>query len=102
METEHDNIVLDRWKLPSGYYILKLKKDYGLDCDNDVKNTLPSKFGAFISTNNKRNKNNFIREINGFYNNSIYTGDTDSLYIEKKYWNVLDKANLVGKKFMSR
>ena len=41
--------------------------------------------------------NNFIREINAFYNNSIYYGDTDSLYIEKKYWDVLDKANLVGK-----
>ena len=41
--------------------------------------------------------NNFIREINGFYNNSIYYTDTDSLYIEKKYWDVLDKANLVGK-----
>ena len=39
--------------------------------------------------------NNFIREKNGFYNNSIYYGDTDSLYIEKKYWDVLDKANLV-------
>ena len=39
--------------------------------------------------------NNFIREINGFYNNSIYYAD--SLYIEKKYWDVLDKANLVGK-----
>ena len=39
---------------------------------------------------------NFIREINGFYNNSIYYGDTDSLYIEKKYWDVLDKAILVG------
>ena len=40
--------------------------------------------------------NNFIREINGFYNNSIYYGDNDSLYIEKKYWDVLDKAKLVG------
>ena len=40
---------------------------------------------------------NFIREINGFYNNNIYYTDTDSLYIEKKYWDVLDKANLVGK-----
>ena len=38
-----------------------------------------------------------IREINGFYNNSIYYGDTDSLYIEKKYWDVLDEAKLVGK-----
>ena len=39
----------------------------------------------------------FIREINGFYINSIYYGDTDSLYVEKKYWDALDKAILVGK-----
>ena len=38
--------------------------------------------------------NNFIREINWFYNNSIDYGDTDSLYVEKKYWDVLDKASL--------
>ena len=41
--------------------------------------------------------NNFIREINGFYNNSIYYGDIVSLYIEKKFWDMLDRANLVGK-----
>ena len=40
--------------------------------------------------------NNIIREIKGFYENNIYYTDTDSLYIEKKYWDVLDKANLVG------
>ena len=62
-----------------------------------MKNTLPSHSGAFILSNSKRIMNNFIREINGFYNNSIYYGDTDSLYIEKKYWDVLDKAKLVGK-----
>ena len=39
--------------------------------------------------------NNFIRELNGFCNNSLYYGDTDSLYKEKKYWDVLDKAGLV-------
>ena len=27
---------------------------------------------------------------------NIYYTETDSLYIEKKYWDVLDKANLVG------
>ena len=40
--------------------------------------------------------NNFIREKNGFDIISIYYGDKDSLYIEKKSWDVLDKANLVG------
>ena len=96
METEYDENVLDYWKLPNGIYIVKLKKDDGLEGDNDVENTLPSHLGAFILSNSKRIMNNFIREINGFYNNSIYYGDTDSLYIEKKNWDVLDKANLVG------
>ena len=41
--------------------------------------------------------NNFIREIDEFYKNIIYNGDTDSLYIEKKYWDVSDKTKLVGK-----
>ena len=40
--------------------------------------------------------NNFIREIGGFYNINIYYTDTDSLYIEKKYWDVFDRAGLVG------
>ena len=41
--------------------------------------------------------NSFFGEINGFYNINIYYGDTDSIYIEKKNWDFLDKANLVGK-----
>ena len=57
---------------------------------------MPSVLGAFILSNSKRIMDNFNREINGFYNNIIYYGDTDSLYVEKKYWDVLDKANLVG------
>ena len=96
METEYDENVLDYWKIPNGNYIVKLKKDDGLEGDNHVKNTIPSHLGAFILSNSKRIKNNFIRKINGFYNNSIYYGDTDSMYIEKKYWDVLAKANLVG------
>ena len=96
MKTEFDENVLDYWKLPNGNYIVKLKKDDGLDDDCDIKNTLPAVLGAFILSNSKRIMNNFIREINGFYNNIIYYTDCDSLYIEKKYWDVLEKANLVG------
>ena len=97
MKTEFDESVLDYWKLPNGNYIVKMKEDDGLDDDDcDIKNTLPAVLGAFILSNSKRIMNNFIREINGFYNNSIYYTDCDSLYIEKKYWDVLDKANLVG------
>ena len=74
-----------------------MKKDEGLDDDSGIKNTLPAVLGAFILSNIERIMNIFVRERNGFYNNSIYYGDTDSLYIEKKDWDVLNKANLVGK-----
>ena len=53
METEYDENVLDYWRLPNGNYIVKLKKDDGLEEDNDVKNTLPSHLGAFILSNSK-------------------------------------------------
>ena len=95
MKTEFDENVLAYWKIPKGNYIVKMKKDDGLDDDCDIKSTLPAVLGACILSNSKRVMINFIREINGFYNISIYYGDTDSLYIEKKYWDVLDKANLV-------
>ena len=95
MKTEFDENVLDYWKLPNENYIVKMKKDDGLDDDCDIKNTSSAVFGDFILSNSKRIMNSFIREINGFYNN-IYYGDTDSLCIEKKYWDVLDEANLVG------
>ena len=96
MKTEFDGNVLDYWKLPNGNYIVKMKKDDGLDDDCDIKNTLPAVFGAFILSNTKRIMNRFIREINGFYNINIYYTDCEPLYIEKKYWDALDKANLVG------
>ena len=99
MKTEFDENVLEYWRLPTGNYIVKLKKDDGLDDDCDVKKTLLAVLGAFILSNSKRIMNNFIREINGFYNNSIYYGDTDSMYLEKKIWDVLDKTNLEGEGF---
>ena len=96
MKTEFDENVLDYWKLPNGNYIVKMKKDDGIDDDCDIKNTLPAVLGVFILGNSRRIMNKFIRETNGFYKSNIYYTDTDSLYIENNYWDVLDKANLVG------
>ena len=79
MQTECDERVFDYWKLPNGNYIVKYEKDYCLDDDNDVKNTLPSHLGAFLSKNSKQITNNFIRETNVFHIHSKYYGDTDSL-----------------------
>ena len=80
MKTEFDENVLDYWKLPNENYIVKMKKDDGLNDDCDNKNTLPAVLGVFILANSRRNMNNFITEINGFYENNVYYTDTDSLY----------------------
>ena len=75
METEYDEYVLEYWKLPNGNFIVKFKKDDGLDGDNDVKNTLPSHLGAFILS-----KVNEIRiilsEISTVFIKIVYTMET--------------------------
>ena len=96
MKRDFDENILDYWRLPNGNYFVKMKKNDGLDDDSDIKMTLPAVLGAFILITSKRNMNNVFSEINGFFKSSIYYGDTDSLYLEKKFWDVLDKANLVG------
>ena len=44
--------------------------------------------------------NNFIHAIIGFYTNDVYYTDTDSLYIESKLWEKLNKAEIVGKNLL--
>ena len=95
MKMDCDENVLNYWNSPNGNYILEMKKT------RDYMMILISKFlrallGTFILSKSKRNMNDFIWEINGFFNSSFYYGDTDSLYNEKKYWDVLDKTKLVG------
>ena len=33
----------------------------------------------------------------GFYTNDVFYTDTESLYIENKHWDNIDKAGIVGK-----
>ena len=96
MEKEYDEYKLDYWRLPNVNYNVKLKKDDGLDGNNDVENTLPSHLGAATLSNSKRIMINFIREINGFHKKSIYYGDTDSFYI-KKILGCVRSSKFVGK-----
>ena len=84
MKTEFDENVLEYWKLPSGNYNVKMKKDDALHDDCDIENTLPAVLGAFILSNSRRNMIKFIEETNRFYKNNVFYTATDSLYIEKK------------------
>ena len=71
--------------------------DAGLEDEVKKLNTMPLHLGAFVLSNSKRIVNNFIHAFNRFDTNDVYYTDTDSLYIENKHWDKLDKAGLVGK-----
>ena len=97
MMTEYDERVLDYQKINYGNYIVKMKDDEGLEGEVKKANTLPLQLAVFILSNGKRIMNNFIHAINGFYTIDVYYTDTNSLYIESKHWENLDRAGLVGK-----
>ena len=71
--------------------------DAGLEDEVKKLNTMPLHRGAFVLSNGKRIMNSFIHAISGFYTNDLYYTDTDSLYIENKHWDKLEKAGLFGK-----
>ena len=95
MMTEYDERVLDYQKINYGNYFVKLKDDGGLQVEVKKVNTMPLHLSAFVLSNSKRIMNNFIHEIDRFYRIDVYFTDTDSLYIENKQWDKLDKAGLV-------
>ena len=92
MQTEYDDTVLDNWKLPIGIYVVKYNEDVCLN------GGWPSHLGDFILGKSESYDEFFSAEINNFYNDSILYTDRDSLYIEKEFWDVLDKTSLVGDK----
>ena len=94
-QTEYDERVLDFQKINHGNYIIKMKDDEGLQDEVKKANTLPLQLAVFILSNSKRIMNNFIHAIDGFSSNDVYYTDCDSLYMENKHWDKLDKAGLV-------
>ena len=100
MQTEYDERVKDYWKISGINYIVKMIDDAGLEDEVKKLNTMPLHLGAFVLSNGKRIMNNFIHAIDGFYTNDVYYTDTDSLYIENKHWEKLEKAGLVGKNLL--
>ena len=97
MMSEYDERVKDYWKISGINYIVKMIDDAGLEDEIKKVNTMPLHLGAFVLSNSKRIMNNFIHAINGFITNDVYYTDTDSLCIENKHWDKLEKTSLVGK-----
>ena len=102
MVSEYDERLKNYWKISGINYIVILIDDAGLEDEVKKLNTIPHHLGAFVLSNSKRNMNNFIHAINGFYTNDVYYTDTDSLFIENKHWDKLDEARLIGKNLPQR
>ena len=100
MLPEYDERVKEYWRMSHGNYIVKLIDDKELEDEVKELNTLPLNLGSFVLSSSKRKMNNFTHAIGGFYTSDVYYGDTDSLYIENKHWEKLDKAGLSGKKLL--
>ena len=98
--TEYDERVLDYQKCNYENYIVRMKNDEGLEDEVKKANTIPLQIAVFILSNSKRLMNSFIHAIGGFFTNDIYYTDTDSLYIENKHWEKIDKAGLIGKNLL--
>ena len=100
MQTEYDERVLDYHIFKYGNYFVEKKDEEGLEDEVRKANTLPLQLAVFILSNSKRKMNNFKHANDGFYSNDVYYTDTDSLYIENKHWDKLNKAGLVGKNLL--
>ena len=97
MMDNYDERVKNYWKISGINHIVEMIDDPGLEDEVKKLNTMPLHSGAFVLSNSKRIMNIFIHAINGFYTNDVYYTDTDSLYIENKHWEKLEKTGLVGK-----
>ena len=99
METEYDGGVKEYLPLKNGNYLVNVKDHNGVD-DNGLSkkvNSQPFQFGSLILSLSKRLMNDVILALDGFKNNKIYYGDTDSVYIHKNDYNMLIEKELVGK-----
>ena len=98
--SEYDERVKDYWKISGINYIVKMIDDPGLEEVLKKLNSMPLHLGAFVLSNSKRFMNIFVHAINGFYTNDVYYTDTDSLYIENKHWDKLQKAKVIRKNLL--
>ena len=69
----------------------------GLNDEVKKLNTMSLTLSAFVLSNSKKLWKFFLHPVIGFYTKDVYYADTDSLFIENKHWEKLDKAGLVGK-----
>ena len=103
MRENFDDRIKEWFSLENGNLKAKLEVDEGVDDYDKAKsiNTMLSHFGSYILSQGKNLMNDVDKQNGGFYNNSIYFTDTDSLYMHKKNWSDLVDNGFNGKTFGS-
>ena len=99
MRESYDDRVKEWWPLKYGILIVKLEDD-AVVADQDIAksiNQMRFYLGSYKIAHSKRLVIKVIREINGFYTNNLYNGDTDSAYIHKRHWSTLVDKGYIGK-----
>ena len=86
MMSEYDERDIDYQKINSENFNIKMKDDECLQDEVKKVNTLSLQLAVIILSNSKRNMNNFIHAIDGFFSNDVYYTNTDPLYIENKHF----------------
>ena len=83
MKKEYDESVIEWFPLKNGNIMVKTKDKEGVDDEGISKkiNSQPCQLGSLIISHSKRLMNDVILALDGFKNNKIYYGDTDSIYI---------------------
>ena len=74
MLAEIDGRVKDYWSIGNSKYIVKLARDEGKKYDSDKVNVIPLHLGAFVPSNSKRIKKNFVGVIGGLKSIDVYYG----------------------------
>ena len=94
-----DDRAKEWFPLKNGNLIVKSEDEKSVDDYDKAKlvKTMPSHFGSYILSHSKRLMNDVIKQIDGFYKNSIQYRDTHCLCLQKKYWSSLVRKELVGK-----
>ena len=69
MCTEYVERVKDYWKMSHGNSFVKMVENEGLEDEVKKSKTLPLHLGALVLWNCKRNMNNFVLAMKGFYTN---------------------------------
>ena len=83
MKNEYGDSIIEWFPLKNIIIMVKKKDEDGVDdeCISKKYNSQPCQLGSFLLSHSKTLMNDVLWALDGFKNNKIYYGDTDTIYI---------------------